>query len=890
MSKSSALVGVAIGLVLALGVMAIAAFGAVPSPAITQTSASGSLAIPGLPTGTGGGDVSTAVARADTPVPSPAASGALPTAVPPQPTAAASATATVTLPPQPSPGEATATPALTATSPASGGDKPPASPTLSASTGGGDTAASSGQVIGYSVEGRPLVAHRIGQGPVKVVLVGDIHGEYEANTHLLAQQLLAHFESAPEEVPGGVSLWIVPTMNPDGLATGHRWNANDVDLNRNADTDLDGCAGNDWAPDTVGQEGKHPGAGGAYPFSEPESKAMRGFLGDAWIVVFYHSEAEEVYADTCQRHLPSARLAEALSRGTGYPVPESGWSGYRITGDWGDYLAGEGVAAATVELADHADPELERNLKGVQALLADVDAIVWADADRAGAGLAWLSDGNTGVWRYAEGSLVHPLAIEVLSDTAYVLDSGRVLSIDLAALTGADGGSREEPGPPQVVLAPGDEVEGVTVLEPLDMTADGDDLLVLDRAGDVYRYRPASDSAEGAATGRWAVDRVGRPSGETSNHYSVALAADGLGGRALLDTSFHHVWRFEEGEKGSRWFEIPAERAVDLDVLGERAWVATRATNNPRGTLRRYTGGRLSSAFKPNVDLMRPRQVRATDAAVYVLDRAGQRLVDLDPTSGALQAIYQFPDRRAVGAVWAAPTGGSTALDGVSLILAGRDALYFYGRPQPAVTVDGTDGAMSGANDEAQIEGLRGLAMPIAGAHITSSDFQIPGAPRHYRQGVHEGTDFYGYMVGVPVDRSTPVLAVADGVVIRAMADYKPLTAAQATAWAADVRRLGYTSDEVLDGYRGRQVWIEHAGGWVSRYAHLSSIAPGIVVGAQVKQGQVIAQVGNSGTPESLNGPSGELHLHLELWMGDHHLGEFMRPIETREWLEKILR
>jgi murein DD-endopeptidase MepM/ murein hydrolase activator NlpD len=180
--------------------------------------------------------------------------------------------------------------------------------------------------------------------------------------------------------------------------------------------------------------------------------------------------------------------------------------------------------------------------------------------------------------------------------------------------------------------------------------------------------------------------------------------------------------------------------------------------------------------------------------------------------------------------------------------------------------------------------------MPIDGAHLTGRDFQLPGAPRHYRLGVHEGIDFYGYAVGVTVDRSTQVRAVADGVIIRAMTDYQPLTKPQADAWAAECRQVGYTPSDVLDGYRGRQVWIEHDNGLVSRYAHLGSIAPGIGVGIRVKQGQVIGTVGNSGTPDSVNGPGVDVHLHLELWLNGHYIGQFMRPIETREWMQKILR
>ncbi len=733
-----------------------------------------------------------------------------------------------------------------------------------------------GQVIGYSVEGRPITAHRIGDGPIKVVLVGDIHGGFEANTHILAQQLLTHFQSHPTEVPANVSLWIIPTINPDGLAAGTRWNAHDVDLNRNADTDLDGCAGNDWSTDTVGLEGPHPGAGGAYPFSEPEARAIRDFMADAWIAVFYHSADEAIYGDNCQRHLPTTRLAAILSEATGYPVPPDGWTSYPITGEIGDYLAGEGVASVTVELTDHETPEFERNLAGVKAILASAGEIVSAEAEQASAEYRWLTTGgeaNTGAWHYPAGTFVHPEALEVISDTAYLLDGGRVLALDLT-----------EPAQPELLLAPGDDVAGVYVLEPLDLaTADGGTLLLLDRAGDVYRYEPDS--------GTWNVERHGRSSGETSDHYYVALSGQDAN-RYLLETTHEKVWRFRSGVKGSAWATVPSSRDVDIGAAGQDVYVLTRAMSNPTGTLIRYRDGQQVASFRPaaSVTLMHPRQVHATEASVYVLDRAGRRLLALDPEGGRLQALYQFADRRAVSALWAGASG--------EVILAGRDALYFYGQPERQATVQGEslaagpspEGNLRQAYDPAVLDSLRGLLVPIDGAHFTSRDFQSPGAPRHYRLGVHEGSDFYTSTAGVTINRSTKVRAVADGVVVRAMVDYTPLTSAQAQAYAAEWRRLGYTPPEVLDGYRGQQVWIEHEGGLVSRYAHLGSIAAGIEVGTSVKRGQVIATVGNSGTPESLNGPNGEVHLHLELWLGDHYIGQFMRPIETREWMEKILQ
>lgn len=725
-------------------------------------------------------------------------------------------------------------------------------------------ATSAEQIIGYSVEGRPIRAYRIGSGAIKIALIGDIHGEFEANTYLLAQQLLDHFQARPDEVPARISLWIIPTMNPDGLVTGHRWNANDVDLNRNADTNLDGCAGNDWSPDTFGLEGEHPGAGGAFPFSEPEARAIRDFLGDTWIAVFYHSAAEAIFLDSCQRHVPTARLAEILSSGTDYPVPQEGWAGYPITGDFGDYLAGEGVASVTVELTDHEDPEFERNLVGIQKLLAAVEGIIESEATEVGAEYVWLDEENAGMWHYAENSFIHPIALEVLADTAYLLDGGRVLVLDLA-----------KPIEPHLLLVPGDEVEGVRVLEPLDLATDDGTLLVLDRAGDVYRYDPLAN--------RLTLERYDRPAGETSDHYFVALAG-GQEASYLLETTHEQIWRFDDGKKGVPWVKLPQSRDVDLSASGNGVYVLTRAMNGPQGTLLHYRGAQQVAGFQPNVDLMQPRQVVASDTKVYVLDRAGRRLLALDVASGALLALHQFPDRRDVSALWADP------LD-LRLILAGRDTLYFIGEPGQHANIQGGP-VLEGPqpHDFDVLETLRGLSMPIEGATITKRDFQMPGAPRHYRLGVHEGIDFYGHTVGVPVDRRTPVRAVADGTVIRALVDYQALTAAQSDAWYAQSRSLGYTPPEVLDGYRGRQVWLDHGDGITSRYAHLGSITAGVLEGRDVAGGQAIATVGNSGTPGSVNSETYDVHLHLELWVGDHFVGQFLRPIETREWLEKILR
>ena len=93
---------------------------------------------------------------------------------------------------------------------------------------------------------------------------------------------------------------------------------------------------------------------------------------------------------------------------------------------------------------------------------------------------------------------------------------------------------------------------------------------------------------------------------------------------------------------------------------------------------------------------------------------------------------------------------------------------------------------------------------------------------------------------------------------------------------------------EVIDLFRGRQVWIDHGGGIVTRYAHLDGIPPDIVVGRRVAQGEVVGFVGDSGTPESISSPDTEIHLHWELRVGDDFLGDGLPPEDVRAIYEGL--
>jgi protein MpaA len=82
-------------------------------------------------------------------------------------------------------------------------------------------------VLGRSLDGRPIVAYEVGNrnSRRRELVVGCIHGD-EAAGVAIARRL----EHAS---PRSLDLWIVPSLNPDGMAADTRGNAHGVDLNRN---------------------------------------------------------------------------------------------------------------------------------------------------------------------------------------------------------------------------------------------------------------------------------------------------------------------------------------------------------------------------------------------------------------------------------------------------------------------------------------------------------------------------------------------------------------------------------------------------------------------------------------------------------------------------------
>lgn len=115
------------------------------------------------------------------------------------------------------------------------------------------------RVIGKSVKGRDIVAWRLGnpRSSKKMVLLAGMHG----NEKGAIKTLRALRDGRPIK---GADIWVVPVVNPDGVAKNRRQNARKVDLNRNFSTG--------W------KKGSGATYGGKRAFSEPESRAVRNFI------------------------------------------------------------------------------------------------------------------------------------------------------------------------------------------------------------------------------------------------------------------------------------------------------------------------------------------------------------------------------------------------------------------------------------------------------------------------------------------------------------------------------------------------------------------------------------------------------------------------------------
>ena len=200
------------------------------------------------------------------------------------------------------------------------------------------------EIIGRSLEGRDITVEVMGApAPRRVLVVGVIHGNEEAGLEVID-------ELRALGAPPDTELWLLPTLNPDGLAADQRGNARGVDLNRNFP--------HDWQP--LGAPGDSQYAGIA-PASEPETQAFVAFAErlQPHLTLWYHQDLFRIAPAKGFEGEVRARYAEL----TGLPI--DGITGGIYTGiaaTWQRRTVGGvsfvvelGPALATGEARRHAD-------------------------------------------------------------------------------------------------------------------------------------------------------------------------------------------------------------------------------------------------------------------------------------------------------------------------------------------------------------------------------------------------------------------------------------------------------------------------------------------------------------------------------------------------------
>ncbi len=199
-------------------------------------------------------------------------------------------------------------------------------------------------LLGRSWQGRPIRAIEVGNpSGTRVLVVGCIHGNETAG--IAIADALEHLSSPPD-----LDLWIVPDLNPDGVAAGSRQNAHGVDLNRNFPWR--------WRP----MSGVY--ASGPRPLSEREARIAHALILrlHPHLTIWFHQHLDMVWASGGER-----RIEKVFARVSGLPYhPMPQLAGSAIS--WqNNTLPGTTAFAAELPAGQPTTSQVARYMRAVLA-------------------------------------------------------------------------------------------------------------------------------------------------------------------------------------------------------------------------------------------------------------------------------------------------------------------------------------------------------------------------------------------------------------------------------------------------------------------------------------------------------------------------------------------
>jgi len=150
-------------------------------------------------------------------------------------------------------------------------------------------------LLGRSWQGRPIRAVEVGNASgTRMLVFGCIHGNETAG--------IAIADALERLSPRDLDLWIVPDLNPDGVAADTRQNAHGVDLNRNFPWR--------WRPMSGVYES------GPHPLSEREARIAHALILrlHPHVTIWFHQHLDMIWASGGDR-----RIEKVFARVSGLP-------------------------------------------------------------------------------------------------------------------------------------------------------------------------------------------------------------------------------------------------------------------------------------------------------------------------------------------------------------------------------------------------------------------------------------------------------------------------------------------------------------------------------------------------------------------------------------------
>lgn len=247
--------------------------------------------------------------------------------------------------------------------------------------------------IGKSVMGRDIFCLKTGRGEKKLLLTGAHHG-LEYITSMFLMRFLDEYDACAIENRtmfgenirtffSGVTLYIIPMINPDGVDIA----VNGLDITNKYHRELISAAGihsfrHVWQANAHGVDLNHnynalwqniikkpsPSLYGGEVFeSEPETAAVCEFLRREKVdmLVCFHSQGEEIYYSFDNSEPPqSYAIASRMASAGGYTVSKpTGTASYGGCKDW--FIKEFGKAGFTVELGRGKNPLPESDLNEI---------------------------------------------------------------------------------------------------------------------------------------------------------------------------------------------------------------------------------------------------------------------------------------------------------------------------------------------------------------------------------------------------------------------------------------------------------------------------------------------------------------------------------------------